>query len=207
MNAKSDATVPDLASMENAALEAVRRRLGLADPTVYLEEARLRIEGEQPPDWVVLLTGAPLPGTMRHWVRVQLSGSPEPWGTVDTRSVPSWFCSDSNTVDSLWGPIRGMVIHTEDLDEAHCLDVMRLLESASGDDLTRVTEDRPVIDGYQCDLTVLRRNPWRVTRACFNLSSISARMQGQPAVKIARAIGKLRATIQAPAPKPREELG
>jgi hypothetical protein len=180
---------------EAAALSSTLRFLGLADMTVYVEEARREMAGEGSPAWIVLLRGMPLPSSVRHWMRVRLSASPEPWGTVETRTMPLWICSVRSSSGDAWEPFEGMLMHTSVLETAPALELFHLVNGMAEHDLKQVVEDRRVIDGYFCHLTVVRKNPWRVSEVRFSLSSVSEKMRGQPAVKLVNAILKHRAKI------------
>ena len=178
-----------------AALAQTKRRLGLADRSVYVEEARIEMEGNAPPDWVVILSSQSLPHGGRHWIRVKVSAAPEPSGTVETRSVPGWICDPDPIWDSYLGPVEEMIVHIRCLESDECLPILNILRNATPDDLRKVREDRKVIDGCPCELVVVSREPRQHTLAdFFNLCSIrSAALLNQPAVKLARLLLTLRA--------------
>jgi hypothetical protein len=178
-------------SPDSGVRAAIEQNLGLADPACYIEEEQREMGGESSADWAVLLAGAPMPSSTRHWMRLRVSACPEPWGTVETRSAPNWICSPPAD-----RPLYGVVVHLAELEGAQALEFIHMLGGASEQDLTHVVEDRKMLDGYFCKLAVIRKNPWRVTNVKFTLSAVSEKMYGQPAVKVARAVLKHRARIE-----------
>jgi len=154
------------------------------------------MDSSEPPEWVVVLDFRALPHGARHWIRVKIGPSPELLGTIETRSVPWWFCSPKPYCDDAWGPAREMLVHERTLDAPQCLEILNILASSTPVDLQSVREDRRVIDGCPCELMAVRREPRQQTRASFNLASIQrTALQNQPAVRLTRTLMALRDKI------------
>jgi hypothetical protein len=182
------------------ALASVKRCLGLADLSVYIDEAWQELQRDTGPDWILLLLGQPLQSsTRRLWVRIKVGGSLDPFGPtvpgiVETSTAPQWRFLIGP--DESRGPIEGMIVDTRELNPAECLSLVNLLEGAESSDLTHVKQDR-IQDGSICQLIVFRRNPRLMTRAQFNSGAVTSEaLKNQLCVKLRNMILSLRSRIQ-----------
>jgi hypothetical protein len=166
-----------------ASLAVTKLRLGLADMDVYEQDARSEMDRDSSLAGIVILCFY-MPRHSRHWVRVKIVASPEPWGIIEPRSVPGWFCDAEP--DYINMNVRDMILDTRPLDAAQCLKILDILASKSLSQKVDVRRGRIMSGGCPCELLAICRDPRQTVHMRFNLQQ--SEYANHPAWELARQI-------------------
>jgi hypothetical protein len=157
------------------------RKLFGDEPAGPRAAARL-FDAPEPPDWILLFTGAGLPHGKTVWTNVYLKAAP-PSGTLAAGSAPHVdFFAKENPLAEI-SNTRGV------LGQADAEAVLALLTPAS---LTELKSMPPnVVDGFPCSVTILRREPRLTHMVTANLAGKVP--ETNPTIRLLRLLANLKA--------------